>query len=259
MLLARLGFHRVHILSLLCRDRSRWRAAVYRSSVIPCIYGELFRHRGAPVSAAAPTCGHGRGLASRTGCAGPGEGIDSLRLRLRSSMPGERGRRDNPKVPALSCRRQPPRRVPPRNASRLVAAYRLLLPGKQPPRPRGGHGSCPGNGRQVTANTGSRPSRRVLTRGHALRACPLFAPFPPRPPSPMRCRAPISGRNVWESRGLRSLPAVFAGARPARSHSLALTAVDCFPEPLHRGAAVLIGDTPRRTGAFRWLPISFGK
>ena len=116
-----------------------------------------------------------------------------------------------------------------------------------------------GNGRQVTANTGSRPARRVLTRGHALRACPLFAPFPPRPPSSVRCRAPISGRNVWEGRGLRSLPAVFAGARPTRSLSLALTAVDCFPEPLHRGAAVLIGDTPRRTGAFRWLPISFGQ
>ena len=51
--------------------------------------------------------GHGRGLASRPGCAGPGEGIDSarrrlhrfrrggsprpsrFRLRLRSSMPGE--------------------------------------------------------------------------------------------------------------------------------------------------------------------------
>ena len=115
--------------------------------------------------------------------------------------PGERGRRGNPKDPALSCRRQPPRRVPPRNASRLVAAYRLLLPGKQPPRPRGGHGSCPGNGRQVTANTGSRPSRRVLTRGHALRACPLFAPFPPRPPSPMRYRAPISGRNMWGAGG----------------------------------------------------------
>ena len=31
--------------------------------------------------------GHGRGLASRPGCAGPGEGIDSAR---RSSMPGER-------------------------------------------------------------------------------------------------------------------------------------------------------------------------
>ena len=77
-------------------------------------------------------------------------------------------------------------------------------------------------------------------------------PLPPTPPFPHALRAPISGRNVWEGRGLRSLPAVFAGARPARSRSLALTAVDCFPEPLHRGAAVLIGDTPRQTGAFRY-------
>ena len=55
-----------------------------------------------------PSGGHGRGLATRPGCVGPGEGIDSarrrlhrfrrgvsprpsrFRLRLRSSMPGER-------------------------------------------------------------------------------------------------------------------------------------------------------------------------
>ena len=69
----------------------------------PCIDEAHFRHRGAPTPV-----GHGRGLAARPGCAGPGESIDSarrrlhrfrrvgpprpsrFRLRLRSSMPGER-------------------------------------------------------------------------------------------------------------------------------------------------------------------------
>ena len=57
VLLAQLGFHRVHILSLLCRHRSR------------CV-------------------GYGRGPDTTNPCA---EGIDSLRLRLRSSMPGGTG------------------------------------------------------------------------------------------------------------------------------------------------------------------------
>ena len=38
VLLSQLGFHRVHILSLAFRHRSRWRASVYRSSVSLCIY-----------------------------------------------------------------------------------------------------------------------------------------------------------------------------------------------------------------------------
>ena len=42
----------------------------------------------------------------------------------------------HPKVPALSCRRQPPRRVPPRNGKRLFTANLPLLPGKQPPHPK---------------------------------------------------------------------------------------------------------------------------
>ena len=37
--------------------------------------------------------GHGRGLASRPGCAGPGEGVVSPSLRSASPTPGERGRR----------------------------------------------------------------------------------------------------------------------------------------------------------------------
>ena len=75
---------------------------------LPCIREAHFRHRGAPVltcslhfvrmwicyvrclrfrlppskhSPPSPV-GHGRGLASRSGCAGPGEGIDSAGLRL---------------------------------------------------------------------------------------------------------------------------------------------------------------------------------
>ena len=103
VLLAQLGFHRVHILSLLCRHRSR------------CV-------------------GYGRGPDTNNPCAG---GVGSLR----SPTPG-----GDSKDPALSCRRQPPRRVPPRNVSRLVTAYHLLLPGKQPPRPLRGHGSCRGTG-----------------------------------------------------------------------------------------------------------------
>ena len=118
VLLSQPGFHRVDIPSYALPPPQPVRASVYRSSVIPCICVGGFpppqrsglRIRPSlrsdadllcPLSAltlatgqaftAAPTCGHGRGLASRPGCAGPGEGIDSLRLRLRSSMPGERG------------------------------------------------------------------------------------------------------------------------------------------------------------------------
>lgn len=47
-----------------------------------------------------------------------------------------------PKISATLNRRQPPRRARPRFGSRLLTAYRLLLLGKQPPHPRGGHGSC---------------------------------------------------------------------------------------------------------------------
>ena len=49
-----------------------------------------------------------------------------------------------PKMPATLRRRQPPRRILPRFGSRLDLANRLLLPGKQPPHPRCGHGSCRG-------------------------------------------------------------------------------------------------------------------
>ena len=164
------------------------------------------------------------------------------------------------KVPSLSRRRQPPRRVPPRFGSRLFSAIRPLLPG--------GGIDCL-RLRLRTSMPGERPpdccqyrlpsvAARLDTWTRAARLSTL-RPLPPTPPF---LRA-LSRSDQWPQyvggRGLRSLPAVFAGARPARSHSLALTAVDCFPEPLHRGAAVLIGDTPRRTGAFRWLPISFGK
>ena len=44
--------------------------------------------------------GHGRGLASRTGCAVPGEGVASPWLRPASPTPGERGRRR--RAPAAS-------------------------------------------------------------------------------------------------------------------------------------------------------------
>jgi hypothetical protein len=50
----------------------------------------VFRHRGASVSVFTSPIGHGRGLATRPGCAVPGEGIDSARRCWRSSMPGER-------------------------------------------------------------------------------------------------------------------------------------------------------------------------
>ena len=65
-----------------------------------------------------------------------------------------------------------------------------------------GHGSCRGVA-QVTANTGPRPTRRVLTRGHALRACSLCAPFPPRPLSPVRFALHFVAASVG-GRGLRS-------------------------------------------------------
>ena len=95
-----------------------------------------------------------------------------------------------------------------------------------------GHGSCRGVA-HVTANTGPRPTRRVLTRGHALRACPLFRPLPPTPPIPRALRAPFCGRKC----GGKGAP-------------VTANADDCFPEPLRSGAAVLIGDTPRRPGAW---------
>ena len=59
------------------------------------------------------------------------------------------------------------------------------------------------------------------------------APFPPRPLSPVRFALHFVAASVG-GRGLRS----------------PLKAGDCFPEPFRIGAADLIGDTPRRPGAW---------
>ena len=67
------------------------------------------------------------------------------------------------------------------------------------------------------------------------RASRLFTlrPLPPTPPIPRALRAPFCGRKC----GGKGAPV------PAN-------AGDCFPEPFRSGAAVLIGDTPRRPGAW---------
>ncbi len=89
----------------------------------------------------------------------------------------------------------------------------------------------------------SRPSRSPARLDPWTLAALLATPCP-LPPAPLfpRCASRSDQRpQVAGGRGLRSLPAVFAGARPA----LTLTAVDCFPGPLLSGAANLTGDTPR--------------
>ena len=66
----------------------------------------------------------------------------SLRSRLSLSVSALQITTQNgtspPKISATLRRRQPPRRIPPRFGSRLEAANRLSLPGKQPPNPTSG-------------------------------------------------------------------------------------------------------------------------
>ena len=89
----------------------------------------------------------------------------------------------------------------------------------------------------------SRPSRSPARLDPWTLAALLSTP---RPLPPRASLPPCASRSDQRpqfagGQGLRSLPAVFAGARPA----LTLTAVDCFPGPFRSGAAVLTGDTPR--------------
>ena len=89
----------------------------------------------------------------------------------------------------------------------------------------------------------SRPSRSPA-RLDPWTLAALLSTLRPLPPAPLFPRALARSEQRPQcagGRGLRSLPAVFAGARP----SLTLTAVDCFPGPLLSGAANLTGDTPR--------------
>ncbi len=192
----------------------------------------------------------------------------TLRLRRCLRLTAPRPRRRS----ILSiCRHHSPRQCAETDGgSCLVIATRRLLPGegvglvhtRSPPHPSlrsdadllwplsvltlatgqvftGTH--APKNGRQGRASPGPRGRRPVLTRGHSLRSCPLRAPFPPRLSSPDALTRSDQRPQFAGGRGLRSLPAVIADARPA----LTLTAVDCFPGPLRSGAAILTGDTPR--------------
>ena len=99
----------------------------------------------------------------------------------------------------------------------------------------------------------SRPSRSPA-RLDPWTLAALLSTLRPLPPAPLfpRCASRSDQRpQVAGGQGLRSLPAVFAGARPA----LTLTAVDCFPGPLHSSAAILTGDTPRPLRAGERGPI----
>lgn len=78
----------------------------------------------------------------------------SLRSRLSLSasvqlLPNQDGT-SPPKMTATLRRRHLPRRILPRSGSRLIAAIRPLLPGKQPPHPSVGHGSCRAASRQLS-------------------------------------------------------------------------------------------------------------
>ena len=105
-----------------------------------------------------PPVGHGRGLASRPGCAGPGEGIDSarrrlhrfrrggsprpsrFRLRLLSSMPGER-RKTIVFCPLFGVNR--PGFIPRRSGSRrCYSQIQTKCKEKQPPPQIPGSGRC---------------------------------------------------------------------------------------------------------------------
>ena len=99
----------------------------------------------------------------------------------------------------------------------------------------------------------SRPSRSPA-RLDPWTLAALLSTLRPLPPAPLfpRCASRSDQRpQVAGGRGLRSLPAVFAGARPA----LSLTAVDCFPGPLRSGAAILTRDTPRPHRALSFSPV----
>ena len=163
---------------------ARWRAFVLPSFRPPCIHEAHFRHRAAsvlscilhfvrmwicyvrclryrlPPSKHSPPspAGHGRGLASRPGCAVPGEGIDSarrrlhrfrrggsprpsrFRLRLLSSMPGERAL---PNVPAHFFGVNRPGFVPsPILITPLLFATQTKCKEKQAPPEIPGSGRC---------------------------------------------------------------------------------------------------------------------
>jgi len=60
----------------------------------------------------------------------------ALSVCLGYCLPDSGETRPSPKIPALSRRRHPPRRVPPRSRSRFVPAFRPILPEKQPPQPK---------------------------------------------------------------------------------------------------------------------------
>ena len=128
--------------------------------------------------------------------------------------------------------------------SRLFRCFirqgRRRAAGLRPDAPR------PKNGRQRSGCSGPRVRRHVLTRGHARTGLSTLRPLPPAPLFPRALRAPSRDRNVREDGGfgpcLRS---------SLRSTCAALTAGDCFPGPLHSGAASSTGDTPRPLRAFR--------
>ena len=134
----------------------------------------------------------------------PGEGIDSLRLRLRSSMPGGTGetRQSQRSCPILSASTAPARPAPERFTPRCCLS--LVTAGEAATAPAARSRSLPGNGRQVTANTGSRPvPARLDTWTRAARLSTL-RPLPPTPPFPHA----LSRSDQWPQyvggRGLRS-------------------------------------------------------
>jgi hypothetical protein len=118
VLLSQLGFHRVHIPSYALPPPQPVRASVYRSSVSLCIYVGGFpppRRSGLRCRSALRPRSR-LGIPSRLRRSGGRHRFSPPT----SSFIHARGRRGNPKDPALSCRRQPPR------ASRPGTLHALL-------------------------------------------------------------------------------------------------------------------------------------
>ena len=105
--------------------------------------------------------GHGRGLASRPGCAGPGEGVGSPCLRPASPTPGERGRRR--RAPAASPA-----------ASRCSPALATLSVCLRSCRTESGGTAAPQN---ISANTLAHPTIDVMQSSRARR---IYSPLPLR-------------------------------------------------------------------------------
>ena len=145
-----------------------------------------------------------------------------------------------PKVPALSRRRHPPRRILPRSGSRFFTAFHPALPGKQQPHPDAGHGSCRERPPKLLPVRPPTDAARLDPWTRAARLSTL-RPLPPTPPIPHA----LSRSELWPQcvggRGLRS---------PLRGR--------LFPQTPSQWSGGSNWGHTASVGGLDWVQISFG-